>query len=72
MKTIEIKSKDGEILLAESIGEMDTDNDIFEVSSSDFLVESSHDGLKLKVTNAVNGWGNNCRELFEGAKIDIY
>lgn len=72
MKTIEIKSKSGEVLLAEPI-EIDTYNqDKFTVESSDYMVELTLDGLKLKVTNAMNGYGHNCRHEFEDATVDIY
>lgn len=72
MKTIEIKSKDGEILLAETIEEETANSLVFDVQSSDYMVEVTLDWPKLRVTNAVNGYGNNCRELFEDAIVDIY
>jgi len=72
MKTIEVKSSTGEILFAQEITNEELELDLFDIRDSDYMIQIAKEGLKLKVTNAVDGWGRNCRDLFEGATIDVY
>lgn len=72
MKTIEIKSKTGEILLDQEISDEDSNQNFLDVVSDDYMVAIEKDGLIFKATDAVDGYGNNCRELFKDSTIDIY
>lgn len=46
---------------------------LFTVETPDYLIEfMNFGGTSLKVNNAMNGYGHNCREDFAGKEVTIY
>ena len=68
---IEITSANGNIKIEEAI----PDNAIFlpqfEFETTEYLIQVSNNG-DFYVSNAMNGYGQNCREDFKDATVNIY
>lgn len=49
------------------------ENNPFVITSPDYMLEiTKHSDYIFEVTNACDGWGDNCRELFTGASVQIF
>jgi hypothetical protein len=49
----------------------DFEKDVFTVQNEDYLIEITRDTTELKVTNAMDGYGYNCRDTFKDAIIIV-
>jgi hypothetical protein len=68
MKMI-ITTADESVTVCTEIQKSDLNKDSFDVISPDFMIRVEAIGDKWEVINAVDGWGNNCRELFKDALV---
>ncbi len=68
---ITITSANGDIRIEETIEENAIFQPNFTVETPDYLIEVSNTGDYF-VSNAMNGYGQNCREDFKDAVIEIY
>lgn len=60
-----------EILTDENVKYLASDNEPVDFDFDECKVEVTRTPNGLKVTNAMNGWGHNCKKDFENAKIKI-
>ena len=72
---IEIIDRTGDISIYEDLKESYYyENEVqFNVISPDYILEVTKSNDEIyEVTNAVDGWGNNCKDTFRNASITIY
>lgn len=70
---IEIIDRHDEISICETLLESDYEKEVFNVISSDYMLEiTKSDAIIYEVTNAVDGWGNNCKDKFRGSSVTIF
>lgn len=70
---IEIIDRHDEISVNSDLSETEYNKNTFTVICPDYMIEvTKSDDNIYEVTNAVDGWGNNCKDTFRGASITIY
>lgn len=68
---IKIMSLDCRISIVETIHDGAIFQPVITVETSDYMIEIKNNG-EYYVSNAMNGYGYNCREDFKDAIIEIY
>lgn len=48
------------------------DEPMFTIENTDYMIELVNDNGTLHVSNAMDGYGHNCRDNFEGKEVTIY
>lgn len=69
---ISIVSENGEIRIETIVNKEWLDECVFDVETAEYLIEITQTLDDMFVSNAMNGYGENCREDFKNAVIEIY
>lgn len=72
MNRISIISANGQIRIEADLPQETVDQPVFQFETTDYQIEATQTGDAIYVSNALNGYGQNCREDFKDALIEIY
>ena len=69
---IKIETPNKAISILAEITEDQYECGVFEVETPDYLLQITSTPNTIRITNAMNGWGHNCRDDFRDAEITAY
>lgn len=71
MKTISIISTSGEIHIEADLTDEQHDSGAFTICTNDYMIEVTNTD-EMVVSNAMDGYGRNCKSDFKDALIEVF